>query len=154
MACLSHRLPPPPRAHASNARTVSLASFFVMLFSLSKVYNRGTAPFPYSTGCTATITFGTCDPATLVAEMNFPSQADPVALGVTPSNADSDAVQLVTRKTCHSELVVCRTRKSPVCFGSSQQAKYFCSPHFLNPDFETVNLLLLCVKQCVLRERR
>lgn len=67
---------------------------------LVQEYNSGTAPFPYSTECTATITSGTCDPATLVAEMDFPSQAEPVALGVVPSNNDSDAVELVNRTTC------------------------------------------------------
>lgn len=63
-------------------------------------YNSGTAPFPYSTGCTATITSGTCDPANLVAEMDFSSQAEPVALDFVQSNDDSDAVELVRRATC------------------------------------------------------
>lgn len=43
------------------------------------------------------MTLGTCDPATLVAEMNSPAQADPVVLGVTPSDDDSDAVELVCK---------------------------------------------------------
>lgn len=59
-------------------------------------YNGGSAPFPYATECTATVTFGVCDPEILVAEMDFPAQADPIELGVSALDEDSAAVGLVS----------------------------------------------------------
>lgn len=59
----------------------------------SQGYNGGSAPFPYATECTATAATATCDPETLVAEMDFLDAADPVALDITAATANgSDAV--------------------------------------------------------------
>ncbi|CAM9216529.1 unnamed protein product, partial [Ectocarpus fasciculatus] len=58
-------------------------------------YNSGTAPFPYSTHCTATSALETCDPATLVAAMDFPAQATPLALD-TAENSDPHVVGLMS----------------------------------------------------------
>lgn len=89
----------PPDARAISLPPPCMFTQFVVV----QDYNSGTAPFPYATECTATITLGTCDPATLIAEMNSPSRADPVVLGVTPSDADADAIELVSRSTELSE---------------------------------------------------
>lgn len=51
-------------------------------------YNDGSAPFPYATECTAAAATATCDPAALVAEMDFPGSADPVTLDVTSATAN------------------------------------------------------------------
>lgn len=72
------------------------ATFTLCIFTQS--YNGGTAPFPYATQCTATVTSGTCDPANLVSEMAFASEADPIIIGVVAADDDFDAVKLVMNR--------------------------------------------------------
>lgn len=58
-------------------------------------YNDGSAPFPYATECSAAAATATCDPATLVAEMDLAGSADPIALDITGTTGDA-AVQPVS----------------------------------------------------------
>lgn len=79
-------LPPLARAHISLRRP---------RFFWRQDYNDGSAPFPYATECAATAAAATCDPDTLVAEMDISGSAEPVVLDI-PATADaSDAVELV-----------------------------------------------------------
>lgn len=60
-------------------------------------FNDGSAPFPYATECTAAAAIATCDPATLVAEMDFSGSADPIALDIAETTTADGAVELVRR---------------------------------------------------------
>lgn len=70
----------------------------IFFFDRSKGYNSGSALFPYATECTVASATGTCDPEVLIAEMEFASDAEAIALGIDSSTAEeSDAVGLVSR---------------------------------------------------------
>lgn len=64
----------------------------------SQDFNSGGAPFPYGAQCT--VSNGTCDAADLVAEMNFPEQADAITLDLTSASDEDEAVGLVSRLFC------------------------------------------------------
>lgn len=78
---LTHDRPPPLTPVAQTTPPPPLHSSI-------QDYNDGSAPFPYATECAAAAAAATCDPATLVAEMDFPGFAEPVALDITGAAGD------------------------------------------------------------------
>ena len=62
--------------------------------SRAQVYNDGSATFPYATNCTLS---GTCDPDSLVDQMDYPDMAEPISLDLGANANASDAVELVSR---------------------------------------------------------